>query len=243
MSHQVLGSIEDQLDDIEVDESLAVLVPPWVARSIYVAAAIILIALLILHTSKWHRVQVDTTTALLLALLILVPLVPYLTKFKAAGVEAEFDRRQFDRGLRRLKKTAEDVPLPEDVPQPVAEAADDVMSLIRRDPTLGLAKLRIELEDVLRRRYLRLIGSFEPERLRRTASAGQMLRALEQHREINPFLVPSLREVIALANRAIHGTKVSRRDAEELAEVGVQLLEILESDEQATGSGPSQAEP
>jgi hypothetical protein len=218
---------DDYRSDGGDDESLVVLVPAWLVRAVYVATAVALVLLLALHTGKWHRIRVDTTSVLLLALLILLPLAPYLTKFKAGGVEAEFGRR-----VRRLRETAESVPEPEAVPPPVEEAGDDIMSLVRRDPTLGLAKLRIDLEEVVRRRYLRLIEPDNAEWARRVASASQMVRALDERGLIDRALVPSLREVLALCNRAIHGVQVGRSDAEEVAEVGIRLLEILKAEEE-----------
>ena len=50
---------------------------------------------------------------------------------------------------------------------------------------------------------------------------------LSRQGDIPPELIPSLRNVLNLANRAIHGEFVRQQDAEVLANLGIGLLQEL----------------
>ena len=105
-----------------------------------------------------------------------------------------------------------------------ARRRPSLLERVQDDPELGLAALRVELERALR--ALLVAGAPADGQLRRQ-SLGQMVRTLEQRGDIPSDVGLSLREVISLANRAVHGESVSREAAETLAELGVRLLELI----------------
>lgn len=178
-------------------------------------------ALLVAHTfSGKGQPTVDTTSLGLLALLLVVPLAPYITKLRAAGVEAEIGRAE----LRELRLLATDLP---GVPDPMTahEPTEDldVSELTKRDPQLGLAKLRMDIESEVRRIY----GQRVPDPARRGLSLGPMTRELIQRDALPAEIAAPLQDVSALANRAIHGEYIAQESAEEIALIGLRVLEAL----------------
>jgi hypothetical protein len=68
--------------------------PVWVPQATYVVVLLLTVLVLLAHSFKLKAVQVDTTTLGLLALLLLAPLAPYITRLKAGGVEADWRARR-----------------------------------------------------------------------------------------------------------------------------------------------------
>jgi hypothetical protein len=196
--------------------------PRWLAPPIYVFVGVAAVSLLVAHTfSGKEQPAVDTTSLGLLALLLILPLAPYITKLRAAGVEAEIGRQD----LRDLRKLATDLPGTPD--SAALSSADEleVIELTKRDPQLGLAKLRMDIEKEVRRIY----GQRIPKPARRGLSLGPMTRELVQQDALPPEIAAPLQDVSALANRAIHGEYVAQDSAEEIAQIGVRVLEALRS--------------
>ncbi|MCH8225836.1 MAG: hypothetical protein IIC97_08215 [Chloroflexi bacterium] len=106
----------------------------------------------------------------------------------------------------------------------VAPAGSAILDRIEEDPELGLAQLRIELEKVVRAIYEL---SFEPSDARRQIGLGSMIRRLESAGHLPVHVTGYITDVLTLANRAVHGEKVSREAAEDLGGLGVRLLEVL----------------
>lgn len=194
-------------------------IPAWVPRATYIAVPLATILILIAHTFQIDGLTIDTTTIGLLALMLLVPLAPHITRLKAAGVEAEIGPRE----AQRLQASAADLPPASKVIEMSTEAPS-VQELIRRDPPLGLAKLRIDLE----REIKKLHSRYEPAS-RRPQALGSMTRDLQARDVLPPEIAGPLAEVNALANRAVHGEYVPRDVAEDIADVGLRVLSVLQS--------------
>lgn len=196
-------------------------VPLWLPPLIYVFVGFSAAALLVAHTfSGSEHPTIDTTSLGLLALLLLVPLAPYITKLRAAGIEAEIGRAE----LRELRLRATDLPSAPEAPdsrEPTEEL--DVIELTARDPQLGLAKLRMDIESEVRRIY----GQRVPNPARRGLSLGPMTRELVANDALPPEIAAPLQDVATLANRAIHGEYVAQEAADEITLVGVRVLEAL----------------
>ncbi|MBS1675802.1 MAG: hypothetical protein JST08_00305 [Actinobacteria bacterium] len=208
-------------------------VPSWLPPFIYVFVAIACAALLVVHTfwGSETPTTVDTTSLGLLALLLILPLAPYVTKLRAGELEAQIGRAE----ARDLRQAAGELPPPERE-QDGAALGDElgVVELTERDPPLGLAKLRMDLEREVRRIY--------QQRVRKPAtrglSLGMMIRELVRDDVLPPEISAPLQDVTGLANRAIHGEYVQREAAEEIAEVGVRVVEALrELENETAGTG------
>jgi hypothetical protein len=194
--------------------------PIALARLIYAFVGLAAAVLLVIHTATGPDAPtVDTTSLGLLALLLLLPLAPYITHLRAAGFEAEIGPRE----LFDLRRSASDLPRAQRAP-----AEEDpgeglgVEELTARDPQLGMAKLRMDLEAELRRVYRARIG--EP---RRGLGLAPMASELSADGVLPPEVAAPLREASTLANRAIHGEYVAQESAEEIAQVGLRVLDAL----------------
>ncbi len=196
----------------------------------YIAVPVATLLVLIAHTLEIDGLTIDTTTIGLLALMLLVPLAPHITRLKAAGVEAEISPRE----AQQLQASAADLPAAPKVIDMSIEAPT-VEELIRRDPPLGLAKLRIDLE----REIKKLHSRYEPTG-RRPQALGSMMRDLQARDVLPPEIAAPLAEVNALANRAVHGEYVPRELAADIADVGLRVLSALQSmtDDQENPEAP-----
>jgi hypothetical protein len=194
-------------------------VPRWIPTATYVFVSLATAVLLTLHTFKVPGVQVDTTTLGLLAMLLLVPIAPYIRRVKAAGIEAEIGPHE----VQHLQAVAAE--LPAAAPELSGASATDaptIQELVVRDPPLGLAKLRIELEREVRQLYVRRIPT-----ARQSTSLGVMARELRQADAIPPDIAVPLADVTRLANRAVHGEYVPGEIAQDIAAVGLRVLSAL----------------
>jgi len=211
----------------EQGEDRVLIAPTRLERIVEVAAVIVVLVLLVLHTSGWNTDTIDTTSVALVALLLLAPVVRYISRLKIGQVEAEIERGD----VRRLRAAASELP-PTDTAGAAGPEAIEILDLVRRDPQLGLAKLRIDLEAELKRQ----LGVELLERPR-PLGVTQMLRELQRHRDVPPEIAGPLMEAGMLANQAIHGEFVRHDDAEEIARIGVRALEALKSLQPDSSSG------
>jgi hypothetical protein len=104
------------------------------------------------------------------------------------------------------------------------EADAAVPDLVRQDPQMGLAKLRIDIEQVLR--AIHRIGSTS-ETSKRMPPLSRIINDLERSGNLSRDVATSLKEVLSIANRAVHGELVTAESAEMLSSLGVRLIEEL----------------
>jgi hypothetical protein len=172
------------------------------------------------HVVKWDTIRVDAVTLSLLGLLLVVPLAEMVRKIKLGEFEAEIGRDEVARV--QAKAAVELAPVPQDT---VAESEQLVRALLREDPRLALAKVRIELEETLRKLYS---ATAESEPNWRRLSLGRLVDGLVRRDALSGSVASALRDVITLANRAVHGEAVEAGAAEQLALLGVRLVRELE---------------
>lgn len=174
--------------------------------------------LLVIHTFGWGALRVDSTSIFLLVLIVLAPLSDLIKKIKFGEFEAEI-------GSREIEKVSESLGFSEtDKPSISAQIQSDIPKLVESDPQLGMAKLRIELEKILKVIYLRVERpEFDIDRV----PLSRLMNELAEKRVIPIALLSSIRDVLSLANRAIHGESIKVSDAESLAQLGVKIIAEL----------------
>lgn len=168
------------------------------------------------HVVKWDAVQVDAVTLALLGFLIVIPLAERIRKIKLGEFEAEIGREEI---AKVQAKVATELP-PTSV-DAIAMSEERVRTLLGEDPRLAVAKVRIELEEALKRLYA---ADAESEPDWRRLSLGRLVDNLVRREVLSPSVASALRDVIALANRAVHGERVEPAAAEQLAVLGVRLV-------------------
>ena len=168
------------------------------------------------HVVKWDAVQVDSITLALLGFLLVIPMADLVRKIRFGDFEAEIGRDEVARA--QAKAAVEMSPAPE---MAFSMSEERVLDLFHEDPRLALAKVRIELEEVLKRLYLTTTES-EPDW--RRLSLGRLVDGLVRSEGLSGSVASALRDVITLANRAVHGERMELAAAEELALLGVRLV-------------------
>lgn len=155
---------------------------------------------------------------MLLVLIVLAPLSELVKRIKIGDFEAEI-------GSKEVEKVGESMTISEAVNSDKPTLIhSDIPELVESDPQLGMAKLRIELEKLIKAIYFRVQRpEFDIDKVPLT----KLINELAEKRTIPIALVSSVRDVLALANRAIHGESIKQQDAEHLAGLGVKLLAEL----------------
>jgi len=177
------------------------------------------VVLLISHLLKWDAIQVDGISLALLGVLLVTPLADLIRKVKLGDFEAEIGRDEVARAQAQVS-----VELSPESGETSRSLEDRIRALLRDDPPLALAKVRIELEDALKRLYLAGGGDDDMRRM----SLGRLIQALVQREDLSPSMAEALRSVTALANRAIHGEYAEPETAERLALLGARLTEEIQ---------------
>jgi len=171
------------------------------------------------HVVQWDRVRVDAVTLALLGLLLVIPLAELIRKVKIGDFEAEIGREEV---AKAQAKAAVELPPTEADGTTISEQR--IQQLLRDDPRLALAKVRIDLEEALKRLY----ASAHPDPDPRRVSLSRMVDGLVRREVLSGSVASALRDVIGLANRAVHGEYVESQAAEELAKLGLRLVSELQ---------------
>ncbi|HEU4386564.1 MAG TPA: hypothetical protein VFV34_02120 [Blastocatellia bacterium] len=184
--------------------------------AVMLGAALLLVA----HVIKWDRIRVDGVALALLGFLLVIPLVELIRKIKLGEFEAEIGKEEI---AKAQAKVATDLPPAPDIPSTTSE--EQIEQLLRQDPRLALAKVRIDLEETVKRLYARTV---DPEPDWRRLSLGRMVDGLTKREVVSGQMAGGLRDVITLANRAVHGEYVETSAAQDLAGLGTRLAAELQ---------------
>jgi hypothetical protein len=184
------------------------------------------IALLFCHSLQIATITVDTTSLVLLAIILLSPFVAAIKRIKIGEFEAEIDPAEVK---RVAEEVASKVPQREDSVAPTTDDDHSAISAIRElaktDSVVALAKLRVELESMLRRLRNR---SSPGQPIARNVPLHHIISDLAAHEIIPRDLTPAIRDVVSLCNRAIHGETIRDVDVESMIDAGVELLRTFD---------------
>lgn len=158
----------------------------------------------------------------LILLLVVIPFVPLIKRVSYGEWEAE---------LETLVRSAEDTVEPADVTEEESDIevrADNLEAMLERqleeDSKVALAKLRIELEEVLRE--LARNRGFEPEE--DYIPFHYALEFVQSYDGvIDQDLYDDILRVREVANEAIHGGEIDESTARRIIRVGIRVLERL----------------
>ncbi|MEW5720325.1 MAG: hypothetical protein AB1817_17000, partial [Chloroflexota bacterium] len=155
----------------------------------------------------------------------LSPFISAITKIRFGDFEAEIDPKE----VQKIKDevTAQVTDTGQTRPTPEAEnTLNAIHRLVDSDPILALAKLRIELEKSLNKLYRMTQADSQRQR---PMSAGQLAYSLSTAEILPKDIAQSIRQVISICNRAIHGEEIRHQDAKSVVEVGTSLLSEIAS--------------
>ena len=193
----------------------------FVVKNLWWIVFILALLLLGIHSLKIASLNVDSTSILLLAIMLVSPFIAAVKKNKFGDFEAEIDIAEIRKIKSEVKKTLTETQENNEELHEIYATSDAIRSLAEQDPIIALAKIRIELEKVLGR-----LARFNSIKIKGFA-LGALVNQLANQEILSPDLGRSLREVISICNRAIHGEIISGEGAIEIIDVGVELLEKL----------------
>lgn len=187
---------------------------------------LIALVLLISHMVEWEQITVDTTTLLLLALLLISPFIKQLRKIKVGEFEAEIAPNEVAKVKSEVDKRLATVEVRETITPEVRSMGESLLDFLDRDHVLALAKLRIELERALTRLHL---FATPTAKQRRHAGLSRLVSDLVRNDILPAQLSGPLREVISLSNRAVHGEYVRPADSRSILDIGIRILQEMDS--------------
>lgn len=188
------------------------------SRASQVCLIVVATTLLIAHVLGVEAWRVDWITLALLGIILAIPFLDLVRKVKWGDFEAEIGRHE----VARVQSS-----LANDLPERSTEQRDYVrrlLKLVEDDPRLALARIRMDIEESLKRLHSATQGVSHDKR---GVSLTRMVNQLANAEVIPQSVAGALRDVIPLANRAVHGEHVSRDAAEDLVVLGAKLVEEL----------------
>jgi hypothetical protein len=182
----------------------------------------LLVVLIVLHGLFDDAFKIDNTTILLALLIILLPYIPLLSKIKFGDFEAEIGHKE----VERLGEKVQDIQTSPEASLP-GKKVQELEELAESDPTLALAKARIEIEKRLR--SLEDIHLLGPRNKSMHRGLRQIVYDLQKQQVLNPSLASILHDIIVVANQAVHGATIERHNAIKLAQYASRVLMELDS--------------
>jgi hypothetical protein len=179
--------------------------------------------LIILH-GVYPQFMVDTTTDVLVLIMILPWLIPYVKTVKfPGGGEIDFkDEAQHIKSLVKKSKISKVVTLREEhVAQP--QLKPTYTDLVMVDPNLALASLRIDIERKLRGIAIKKGLPVEKESIK------DLLKVLSLKRILGHSESETLSLITNVCNRAVHTEKIDTATALRILDLGKSVLSYLDS--------------
>lgn len=204
-----------------------------ILKHIWWVTFILSLVLLAVHSLNLITIKVDSTSILLLIIMLISPFVTTIKKIKYGDFEAEIDPKEIQKIKSDVEKNVNVKPSEEESQPESFTVASAIKELAVTDPVIALAKIRIELEKILNR--LARSTSIETKR---TIPLGRLVNILVNHEVISQQIGKSLSEVISICNRAIHGEYISEENTNTIIDISIELIENLHwSVQEQTTSG------
>jgi len=183
-----------------------------------VLVLVMAIIFLIAHTFNWTNFTIDSTSIILLLLILCIPFVDSIRKIKYGDFEAEISSKEVAQTINKVN---------DEYPTTSAHANEfgkEIIDLVQSDSQLGLAKLKFELEKSVKR--LLNLKKNQPSEIEHK-SLYYLIGELLKIEAIPKELVSALKNILPLINRAVHGEYVKDDDAIKIAQSGIHMLNNL----------------
>jgi len=200
--------------------------PRRLIRSIPWVVFTIAFILLVMHLLEWERIAIDSTTLILLAILLVSPFIEQVRRIRVGEFEAEIASTEVEKVKLEADRRLGTEESREAVAPEISNIREDLLDLLDKDYVLALAKLRMELERMLNRLYESSAPTAKQER---KLGLNRLVGTLVQSEALPAQLSGPLREVIYLCNRALHGEYVRPNDARSILDIGIQIIEHIDS--------------
>lgn len=186
---------------------------------------VLALILLTIHSLPGQKVVVDNTSVVLVIVILVSPFLPAIRKIKLGDFEAEIDPKEVQKIRNDIDTQLDKSVTPDTVPTPEIETTiQQIQAFSETDPVIALAKLRIEIEKVISRLHKRTQSHRQQQR---PFSIGKMVHDLTTQEILPPGISGSVREVVSICNRAVHGEDIRAQDAKAMLDIGTSLLQRL----------------
>lgn len=162
----------------------------------------------------------------------LLPFITVIKKFKWGDFEAEIGSDEVQEIKDSVDKTvSKEKPKGKDLTsksiegyteEEVQELMEYLVELADIDPVLAIAKLRVELERLIRGIYLHHVGDEK-----RSRSIGYMTNFLIKKEDFNSEELESAMKIIDVSNRVVHGEKINKIEAKVVVLSAAKLLSYM----------------
>lgn len=197
----------------------------FLIRNSWWLTAFLALLLLIIHSLPGHKVVVDNTSVVLVIIILLSPFLPAIRKIKFGDFEAEIDPKEVEKIRSDVDTQLDEGGVPDTAPVPEIETTiQQIQTFGETDPIIALAKLRIEIEKVVFRLHKKTQSHRQQQR---PLSIGKMVHNLTTQDILPQGFSGSIREVVSICNRAVHGEEIRDRDAKAMLNIGTSLLQRL----------------
>lgn len=190
----------------------------FIKKNKYSFQIILLLVLILVHGFLNNYFIIDNVTIFLIMILVLLPYVSYISKIKFGDFEAEITHDD----IKSIEEKVEKIPHTDKVLR--NKKGDNLDQLIEDDPTLAMAKLRIEIE-----KRVKFLSGVYLQESQKQFSLNKLLFGLSKNNIINQNLISLIKEVLFVANRAIHGESIEKKEAVRLIEYGRRIIEELDN--------------
>lgn len=193
-------------------------------------AAFVLL-LVVLHGLFDSVFRVDNTTVFLVIILLLLPYLHLIRKIKFGDFEAEIKSDDIEKlGIESEQVLASsddalrNIVISSYSQEEYQQLAQYISQLIIVDPVLAVVKIRIELEDLLRKIYkIKSDSNYEKQFL----ATSQLINVLENKEILSRDYVKMSRDVLRICNQVVHGKKISEKNARDLFIVANEIIAYL----------------
>lgn len=190
-------------------------------RYMPLVALVLVVAVFFVRLFFPSFVHVDWITV---ALLILIAFLPYIDRLQSITLgDVQMDLRpEIERTQEEVEQTISERET-RGTRSRTAPISDEVYMLAETDYAAALLKLRMEIEKTLRK----IAATEGISSNRRTAIA--LFHELEERDTFEKTVSNSIRDVLELSNRVVHGGTVREEDANDIINLGIEILNYLNS--------------
>jgi hypothetical protein len=186
------------------------------SKKAFVFFIVLIIFLLIVSGIENKFYHVNNFTVILLIVLILLPYFPLIKKIKYGDFEAEISPKEVD----DIKEASNNIPK-QNIEGELQDPLDEIWGMVNSDPQLALAKVRIEIEKRLKTIFQ--ITQNENEKIPKRGVT-YYIDKLNKKKIIEKNVLSVIEDIVSVANRAIHGEKISTDSAAELIETAYDII-------------------
>lgn len=192
----------------------------FIIKNIWMIVLFISIILLVIHTFNLFSLNVDSTSIVLLILILISPFITSIKKLKYGEFEAEINSEEIQKIKNEVETIIEDKIDSENISL-IYKEIESIIELSNSDKIMALAKIRIELEKLLIRFYSSI--TLDAKRLPLSKHVVELVNLGAISKKIGK----SLNEVISICNRAIHGEYINENDSDIIITLGIDLIEEI----------------